>query len=100
MNERAVMNSILRKRAAEKKAEMQQSAVDAALGSLAMGGKPRVDRAVARAVLIGVPWFWNGVSMSPVGRSVGAGIWELRIEANSELDRSRPPARTGRRGGG
>ena len=46
-----------------------------------MGGKPRVDRKVAREILLASPCFWNGKSFSVVGRSVGAGIWELRVEA-------------------
>ena len=78
MNEQAAINSIIRKRVAQKKAEMQQSAVNAAIGELSRGGTPRVDRAVAHTILMGAPWFWNGVRLSPVGRSVGAGVWELK----------------------
>jgi hypothetical protein len=54
--------------------------IDGALACLYMGGKPRVDRKLAREILLASPCFWNGVSLSVVGRSVGAGIWELRVE--------------------
>jgi len=80
MNEREVMRGIMRRRVAEKKAEIQQSAINVALSSLATGGRPRVDRSVARAVLMGAPHLWNGVNLSPVAKSLGAGVWELYIE--------------------
>jgi hypothetical protein len=54
--------------------------IDGALATLFMGGRPRVDRKLAREILLASPCFWNGRSLSVVGRSVGAGIWELRVE--------------------
>ncbi len=80
INERAVLNGILRRKVAESKAEMAQAAVDGALGSLSLGGKPRVDRAVARAILMRSPVLVRGVSLSVTGKSVGAGVWELHAK--------------------
>lgn len=64
-----------------KKIERQE--IDAAIGCLYLGGKPRVDRGVAREILLQSPVFWNGRLMDVVGKSVGAGVWELRVQRDS-----------------
>ena len=62
------------------KAQAKARVVNCALSSLAMGGKPRVKRDVAQAILLGSPWPWNGQSLRVNGKSVGAGVWELSLE--------------------
>jgi hypothetical protein len=47
--------------------------IDGALATLFMGGRPRVDRKLAREILLASPCFWNGES------SVSWG-WYLGIE--------------------
>ena len=39
--------------------------------------------AVARRVLLDGPYFWNGRRINPVGKSLGAGVWEIR---NKEVE--------------
>ena len=36
--------------------------------------------AVARRVFFDGPYFWNGRHINPVGKSLGAGVWEIRHE--------------------
>jgi hypothetical protein len=63
-------------------AQAVQQAVQGALSSLATGGTPRFKRDVAQAVILGSPWMWNGQSLRVIGKSVGAGVWELRLDKN------------------
>ena len=67
------------RRQAEDAAATHQ-AVESALSTLMMGGKPRVTSKTARAVLLGSPWFLHGHSLKVVAKSVGAGVYELREE--------------------
>lgn len=59
--------------------EMQR-AINRALGVLSMDCKARVTTKVARQMLLNAPWFYNGESLNIVAKSVGAGVYELRIE--------------------
>lgn len=51
--------------------------IEASLATLSRGGKPRVTRQVAHAILIASPHMWNGTRLEVKGKSVGAGVWEL-----------------------
>lgn len=77
------MAEVMRYRRLQAKVETEKAKrreVNGALSSLAVGGTPRVVRAVAQEVLLGSPWMWDGRSLSVVGKSVGAGVWELRLD--------------------
>ena len=58
------------------KEEAQQ--VQASLGSTLL--PQRCITAVARRVFLDGPYFWNGRHINPVGKSLGAGVWEIRHE--------------------
>jgi len=75
------MTEVMRYRAIQARAAAKanrKGAIEGALSSLAMGDRPRVVRAVATAVLLGSPWAWRGRIIRVAGKSVGAGVWELR----------------------
>lgn len=59
------------------------AAVTDAIRRLELDGRPRVTRAVAHRILLKSPWFLNGTYYLIVGKSVGAGVWELRPEKES-----------------
>jgi hypothetical protein len=59
--------------------EMQR-AINSALGALSLGCKARVTTKVARQILLNAPWFYNGENLNIVAKSVGAGVYELRLE--------------------
>ena len=45
---------------------------------IACGLTARCVTAVARSVLLGSPYGWQGRQVHVMGKSVGAGVWELR----------------------
>lgn len=47
------------------------------VAQLGRGAKVRAVTIVARHVLLNAPYFYNGCSVNPVAKSVGAGVWEL-----------------------
>jgi hypothetical protein len=77
------MTEVIRYRKLKAQAEasdVTQRLVNGAVSSLAMGGKPRVMRHVAQAVLLGSPWMWHGNSLDVKAKSLGAGVYELRVD--------------------
>ncbi len=50
------------------------------VAQLGRGAKVRAVTMVAKYVLLNAPYFYNGNSVSPVAKSLGAGVWELRNE--------------------
>jgi len=54
--------------------------IDTTISMLASGARPRVTRDIARAVLLQSPCHWDGRWFAVHGKSVGAGVWELRSE--------------------
>jgi hypothetical protein len=61
-----------------------QSEIYPVLSSLAMGCRPRVIKSLAREILLGSPWYWNGKRLNIVARSVGAIVYELRTESEAK----------------
>lgn len=52
---------------------------------LGITGYPqRCISAVARRILLLAPYLINGRSINPVAKSVGAGVWELRLRKEGE----------------
>ena len=47
-----------------------------ALGAVP-GSKYRCVTAVAKRILLDGPYFYNGNHINPVGKSLGAGVWEI-----------------------
>lgn len=41
------------------------------------GAKTRAVTQVVKRLLLNAPYFYNGVSIDPKARSLGAGVWEL-----------------------
>ncbi len=79
MNPMTAVNQYRKLQAKANADHARRMAVNGALSGLAMGGSPRVKRDVAQAVLLGSPWLWQGRRLDVVGKSVGAGVWELRL---------------------
>jgi hypothetical protein len=58
----------------------EKQAVNTALSSLASGGNPRVVRSVAKTMLLNSPYFYNGMRISVLVKSIGAGVYQLSME--------------------
>ena len=80
MNANQVRNQIMRRRVAKAKHQMVQTETEIALRLISLGLNARVDRSVARSLLLSSPVFWNGKSIAVKGRSVGCGVWEMSID--------------------
>lgn len=77
MNGMAAVRRYYRIKDKEAANQAASSAFDDAIRLLAIGQRPRVTRTIAQRLLLGSPHMWDGAIIDVVGKSVGAGVWEM-----------------------